>query len=182
MTRRKKLFVFGGVAVAIVALVALNAAKGGDRAASVRIETVERRALVSTVTASGQIEPQTSVDVSADITGRIIRIPVQEGDIVTLRVRNARGDRRRLAVVAAQPNHQRPWIAVRFVEQYLRPTVDTAVVHEQQLVVDVRALQDRRKLAIKLRHVFPFVVQRYDDREVHSPQNAGTSVRLRNCL
>jgi HlyD family secretion protein len=82
MTRRNKILVFGGIGVAIVAIVSLNAAKGGDRAESVRIESVERRALVSTVTASGQIEPQTSVDVSSDITGRIIAIPVEEGDWV----------------------------------------------------------------------------------------------------
>jgi putative ABC transport system ATP-binding protein len=35
------------------------------------------------VTASGRIAAQTKVDVSADITGRIIRIGVKEGDLVT---------------------------------------------------------------------------------------------------
>lgn len=49
----------------------------------VRLEQVARRDLVSAVTASGKIEPQTSVDISADITGRIIRIGVEEGDLVT---------------------------------------------------------------------------------------------------
>jgi HlyD family secretion protein len=49
----------------------------------VRLEQVARRDLVSAVTASGKIEPQTSVDISADITGRIIRIAVEEGDLVT---------------------------------------------------------------------------------------------------
>src|SRR3954454_13092499 len=51
--------------------------------AEVRIERVGRRDLVSAVTASGKIEPKTSVDISADITGRIIRIAVREGDLVT---------------------------------------------------------------------------------------------------
>jgi HlyD family secretion protein len=37
---------------------------------------------VSAVTASGKIEAKTSVDISADITGRIIRIAVREGDLV----------------------------------------------------------------------------------------------------
>jgi HlyD family secretion protein len=46
------------------------------------MEQVSRRNLVSAVTASGKIEPQTSVDISADITGRIIRIAVEEGDLV----------------------------------------------------------------------------------------------------
>jgi HlyD family secretion protein len=38
--------------------------------------------LVSTVTASGRIDAKTSVEVSADITGRITRIAVKEGDLV----------------------------------------------------------------------------------------------------
>ncbi|MDH3368251.1 MAG: biotin/lipoyl-binding protein, partial [Gemmatimonadota bacterium] len=82
MSRRKKLLIFGGGAVAVAALIALNAAGRRDRGESVRIAAVERRNLVATVTASGQIEPQRSVDISADITGRIIQILVQEGDFV----------------------------------------------------------------------------------------------------
>ncbi len=82
MTRRKKFLIFGGGAAVIIILVALNAAgnRGGNE--SVRISTVDRRDLVATVTASGQIEPQRAVDISADITGRIIEIPVEEGDWV----------------------------------------------------------------------------------------------------
>ena len=49
----------------------------------VRMEQVTRRDLVSAVTASGKIEAKTSVDISADITGRIIRLAVREGDLVT---------------------------------------------------------------------------------------------------
>jgi len=44
---------------------------------------VERRDLVASVTASGQVQPQTKVDLSADITGRVVRLAVKEGDIVT---------------------------------------------------------------------------------------------------
>jgi HlyD family secretion protein len=50
--------------------------------AEVRMEQISRRDLVSAVTASGKIEPKTKVDISADITGRIIRIAVREGDLV----------------------------------------------------------------------------------------------------
>src|SRR5215211_3704941 len=48
----------------------------------VRLEKVTRRDLVASVTASGKIEAKTSVDISADITGRIIDIAVREGDLV----------------------------------------------------------------------------------------------------
>ena len=76
-----------GIAVAIVA--ALGAAgyvakqKGGNKAATVKVEAVEARDLIASVTASGQVRPRTKVDVSADITGKIIRLAVAEGDLVT---------------------------------------------------------------------------------------------------
>jgi HlyD family secretion protein len=54
----------------------------GESATEVRIETVQQRDLVATVTASGQIRPKTSVDVASDITGRIVTIPVEEGQWV----------------------------------------------------------------------------------------------------
>src|SRR5689334_15205953 len=46
-----------------------------------RMAQVGRRDLVSAVTASGKIEPKSKVRISADITGRIIRIAVREGDL-----------------------------------------------------------------------------------------------------
>jgi len=82
MTRRKKILIFGGGAVIIAILVALNAASNRERAQAVRIAEVDRRDLVATVTASGQIEPKRSVEISSDITGRITDIPVAEGDRV----------------------------------------------------------------------------------------------------
>jgi HlyD family secretion protein len=81
MSGKKKLLIGGAVVVVIVALVALNATRS-ESATSVRLETVEHRSLVATVTASGQIEPTRKVDISADITGRIISLPVDEGDWV----------------------------------------------------------------------------------------------------
>jgi HlyD family secretion protein len=83
MSRRTKL----GVVVAVLALlaagvVAFRIQKKKNSATEVRLEQVARRDLVSAVTASGKIEPKTSVDISADITGRIIHIAVREGDMV----------------------------------------------------------------------------------------------------
>ena len=83
MSRRMKLGLVGGIIVALVGIpLALSAAKKGNKATDVRIETVGRRDLVSTVTASGRIDAKTSVEVSADITGRITHIAVKEGDLV----------------------------------------------------------------------------------------------------
>lgn len=82
MARRNKILIFVGLIVIVGGLIAINAGARRDRGVEVRLEEVARRNLVATVTASGQIEPQKSVDISADITGRIIAIPVEEGDTV----------------------------------------------------------------------------------------------------
>src|SRR5689334_2572650 len=76
-----------GVATVVILLIAVAAVKAmtnrGDRPVEVRIEPVEKRDLVATVTASGNVQPHTKVDVSADITGKITKLAVKEGDIVS---------------------------------------------------------------------------------------------------
>ncbi len=76
-----------GIAVVVVAglsgLAFVGAKKSRPQAAEVRIEAVEARDLVASVTASGKIQPRTKVDVSADVTGKIVRLAVKEGDMVT---------------------------------------------------------------------------------------------------
>lgn len=82
MTKSAK-FGIAGVVVAVVAGLAVVAAKkNSTKPVDVRTEAVEARDLVASVTASGQIQPRTKVDVSADVTGRIVRLAVREGDIV----------------------------------------------------------------------------------------------------
>lgn len=81
MSKGVKYGVAAGVVVAIVALVAVSAAKK-DKGTEVRIEAVGTQDLVSSVTASGQVSAQRKVDLSADITGRITRLAVKDGDIV----------------------------------------------------------------------------------------------------
>ncbi len=83
MSRRTKVGLLIGLVLAVVvAIAALSAARRGSRATEVRIETVGKRDLVSVVTASGKIEAVTQVDISSDITGRIVKITVREGDLV----------------------------------------------------------------------------------------------------
>ena len=81
MSRRKKLTIGAVGVIAVIVVIGLNAARG-EGSTPVRLEAVEHRSLVATVTASGQIEPTRKVDISADITGRIISLPVDEGDWV----------------------------------------------------------------------------------------------------
>ena len=83
MSKRVKLSVFGGVILILVAAGGLIAAKRGTKAVEVRTEKVQARDLVASVTASGQVRPQTKVDLSSDITGKIVKLAVKEGQMVT---------------------------------------------------------------------------------------------------
>ena len=67
----------------VVVLVAIGVAMRNRKPETdVTIESVEPRDLVASVTASGQVRPHTKVDISTDITGRITRLAVKEGDMV----------------------------------------------------------------------------------------------------
>jgi HlyD family secretion protein len=83
MSKRVKLSVVGGVILILAAIGGLTAAKSGKKATEVRTELVQGRDLVASVTASGQVRPQTKVDLSSDITGKIVKLAVKEGQMVT---------------------------------------------------------------------------------------------------
>ena len=83
MSKRVKFSVFGGVILVLVAVGALTAMKRGNKAVEVRTEQVQARDLVASVTASGQVRPQTKVDLSSDISGKIVKLAVKEGQMVT---------------------------------------------------------------------------------------------------
>ncbi len=71
------------VAVAVVGgVLAVSVTKDSRSRVSVQTQKVERRDLVSTVTASGEIKPKRYVNVSSDVPGRITKLLVQEGDAV----------------------------------------------------------------------------------------------------
>lgn len=82
MTRRGKAItaVVGGLLLAGVLVLA--AFKRGDKPVEVRLEKVQKRDLVAYVTASGQVQPHTKVDVASDVSGRIVKLSVKEGDMV----------------------------------------------------------------------------------------------------
>ncbi len=82
MTKAGKYGIGVVVVIAVGALAYVAQQKGQTKAVEVRTEKIETRDLVASVTASGQIQPRTKVNVSADVTGKIVRLAVKEGDIV----------------------------------------------------------------------------------------------------
>lgn len=69
------LIVIGGIAFAV-----LN--RRQDKGTTVTAETIQRRDLEAIVSASGKIEPQKTVNISAQSMGRVTRLAVNEGDRV----------------------------------------------------------------------------------------------------
>jgi HlyD family secretion protein len=83
MSKRWKLTIAGITLATLAGVGGVAATRNKNKATEVKIEAVGRRDLVASVTASGQVSPRTKVDVSADVTGRIVRLAVKEGDLVT---------------------------------------------------------------------------------------------------
>lgn len=82
MTKRTKWILIGVGVLAVGGAGYMQVAKGKKKGTEVRLENVQKRDLVASVTASGQVTPRTKVDLSADITGKIVRLNVKMGDMV----------------------------------------------------------------------------------------------------
>lgn len=82
MTRGRKVLIGVGVFLVLGTAATLSIASDRGEGVEVRMEEIERRDLVSTVTASGNIRAARSVDISADISGRVTRLAIREGQDV----------------------------------------------------------------------------------------------------
>ena len=82
MTRKKILIIIGVLLVA-AATIAANFFFQQEQAPLVTVEAVETRDLESIVSASGKIQPKRLVNISADTSGRVVDLAVNEGDTVT---------------------------------------------------------------------------------------------------
>jgi HlyD family secretion protein len=82
MSQRAKWSVATILVLLVVGVIVLGAAKRGKKVVDVRMEKVQKRDLVASVTASGQVEPRVKVDVASDVSGRIVRLAVKEGAMV----------------------------------------------------------------------------------------------------
>ena len=77
----KKLLLALGAVVLLLVVVAV--VKGGNRELpSVSTAQVETRDIVERVSASGKIQPEVEVKITAEVNGQITELPVKEGDVV----------------------------------------------------------------------------------------------------
>ena len=80
----KKYLLFSIIAVVLIIIVVLAVKKGKSREAQkVSVEKVEKRTIIQTVSANGQIEPAVNVKISPYISGEVVDLFVKEGDYVT---------------------------------------------------------------------------------------------------
>ena len=80
--KNKKLWIAIGVGVVIVIMIVANLRQRQKSATKVDAQKVEERELRAIVSASGKIRPKVSVDISANTSGKVVKVAVDEGDIV----------------------------------------------------------------------------------------------------
>ncbi|MCH7754138.1 efflux RND transporter periplasmic adaptor subunit [candidate division KSB1 bacterium] len=80
--KNKKLWIAVGVGVVIVIMIVANLRQRQKSAIKVDAQKVEERELRAIVSASGKIRPKVSVDISANTSGKVVKVAVDEGDIV----------------------------------------------------------------------------------------------------
>ena len=80
----KKRVLLGLLAIVVVAVVVVTALgrNRGDDGLAVEVAAVDRTTVVQTVTATGKIQPMVQVNISADVSAKITRLGVDEGDWV----------------------------------------------------------------------------------------------------
>jgi HlyD family secretion protein len=82
MSKKKVIIPLIVVLVLIVIAVMSLRGNGGDQGISVTVEPAGRHTVIQTVTATGKIQPMTQVNISADVSAKITRLDVNEGDWV----------------------------------------------------------------------------------------------------
>ena len=81
MSRGRKLL-FAIVVLAIIGAAAWSEIVRAERGPEVRVEAVEERGVISTITATGQVRARRQVNISSDVMGRVTELTVEEGDEV----------------------------------------------------------------------------------------------------
>ncbi len=83
MKLKRKLVLIGAAALVLVVAVSGMAIRGrGNKTPEVQTAKVARQKIVQKVSATGKIQPKTQVEISADVSAKITKLPVVEGQWV----------------------------------------------------------------------------------------------------
>src|SRR5919109_1197123 len=84
MANKKRFWLVAGGGLVAVAIVAgVLAGSRGPKPMAVETAKAGRQKIVQKVSATGKIQPKTKVDISADVSGKIEKLAVVEGQWVT---------------------------------------------------------------------------------------------------
>jgi len=82
LTKKKKWIIYGGIGALLILLIVVILGKKEDNAIKVETEIIVRQTIIHKVNASGKIQPETEVKISATSSAWIDSITVEEGDHV----------------------------------------------------------------------------------------------------
>ena len=117
MTKKKKKMIIGLViGLVVVIIVVLNITRSSEKSVNVQAEKVKTGSIASTVSAAGKIQPETEVDISANVSGKIVRLGVKEGDPVEQGQFLVQLDRNRYQALVDQAQAQLASAQARLVE------------------------------------------------------------------
>ncbi len=80
-SRKKLLWIIGLLLVAIIAIAVVVSGKKENQIV-IQTEKIKKRDITQIVTATGKIQSETEVNISAEVSGEIISLPFKEGDEV----------------------------------------------------------------------------------------------------
>ncbi len=81
-SRRKRTLIVLGVILVIALIIVFNLRSQREKTVKVTVSKVGTNDLTSIISASGEVKPKKNVEISALVPGRIIKIGVEEGDVV----------------------------------------------------------------------------------------------------
>jgi len=80
--KMRAVILIGGIAAIFVVVWLLSGNVSKGKAIEVTVDTVKRGNITQLVSGSGKIQPEVQVNISAHVAGKIIDLPVQEGETV----------------------------------------------------------------------------------------------------
>ena len=80
--RRKKFIIISAVCLLIAVIVIANLRSQREKSVKVTLEKASLHDLTALISASGEVKPKKSINISANVPGRIIKIGVLEGQMV----------------------------------------------------------------------------------------------------
>lgn len=83
MTKKKKIWIIVGFVAVILIFIIANMGQGGGPTFTVTAEKTKRSEIISLVTATGSVQARTTVKMSADVSAKIMELPIEEGDLVS---------------------------------------------------------------------------------------------------